>query len=91
MQPSTYASLTLVFFGWLTIAWTGALVEMIAEGLLGGISGAVVGALFGTGDALAAFCGWIVLGIVISALINVVCSQLSNQPLLFQHQMPLQP
>ena len=45
----------------------------MAGGLLGGISGAVVGALFGTGDAITTFSGWIVLGVVISGLIKVVC------------------
>ncbi len=71
MQPLTYSSLALVFFSFLTIAWTGTLVEVIGGGILGGISGAVVGALFATGNALAAFIGWIVLGIVISILIKV--------------------
>jgi hypothetical protein len=75
MQPLTYASVALVFFSWLTIAWTGALVEVMVGGLLGGICGAVVGALFGAGDAIATFCGWIVLAIVIffcTYLLNIV-------------------
>lgn len=71
MQPLTYASLALVFFNCLIIAWTGTLVEVMGGGILGGISGAMVGALFGSGNALAAFWGWIVLGIVISILIKV--------------------
>ena len=76
IEPLTYASVALVFFGWLTIAWTGALVEVMAGGLLGGISGAVVGALFGIGDvmlvpsrcAIATFCGWIVILALIKAV-----------------------
>jgi|GEM_PF-2107309 len=71
LQPLTYASLALVFFSCLTIAWTGTLVEVMGGGILGGISGAIVGALFGDGNALATFLGWIVLGIVISILIKV--------------------
>ena len=77
MQPLTYASLAVVFLSCLTIAWTGALVEVIGGGLLGSISGAMVGALFGAGNLIAAFLGWIVLGILVSILIKVAFLELA--------------
>lgn len=71
MQPITYACVALVFFSCLTIAWAGALFEVVVPGLISATFGGGIGAIFGAGNA---FIAWIIVGIVVSAVIHYTFS-----------------
>jgi len=81
MQTWTYACLASVFLSCLAIAWFGAVAEVVLGGMLGTIFGAVVGSLLGIRQAIANFATWIIVGIILSIVIQVVFLTESNPSL----------
>lgn len=71
MQPITYACVALVFFSCLTIAWAGALFEVIVPGLISAVFGGAVGGIFGAGNT---FIAWVIVGIMVSGVIHFAYS-----------------
>jgi hypothetical protein len=71
MQPITCACVALVFFSCLTIAWAGALFEVVVPGLISAVLGGVVGAILGTGNT---FIVWIIVGIIVSGVVHLAYS-----------------
>jgi hypothetical protein len=71
MQPITYACVALVFFSCLTIAWAGALFEVVVPGLISAVFGGAVGSIFGAGNS---FIAWVIVGMMVSGVIHFAYS-----------------